>query len=123
MDKVISFTPSQIVSVILAVCAGIATVGGAACWVYKAIKKVQEPNAKQDERIAMLEGRIAELEERINRHDELFANDKRSIEAVMDGSRVTQRAILALLEHGINGNNKVQMETAKHELEKYLIER
>jgi len=36
---------------------------------------------------------------------------------------VTQRALLALLAHGIDGNHLPQMEEAKQELELHLIKK
>lgn len=116
MDTVISFTPAQIVAWILAAAAAISCVAGAVVWIVKGVKRVQAPTERQNER-------LTELERRVARHDEMLDNDKRRIEAIEEGTRVTQRALLALLDHGLSGNNKDQMETAKRDLERYLIER
>ena len=40
-----------------------------------------------------------------------------------EGNRVTQQALLALLDHGIDGNNTEQMQHAKEALQQYLIDR
>lgn len=116
MDSSIVFTPAQI----LAFCAGIVTISGAVNIVVNlilnVIHKAKQPNLIQDER-------IADLEKRVARHDDLLARDQRRIEALEDGTRVTQRAILALLSHGLDGNNIEEMKKAKHELEDYLIGR
>ena len=116
MDTVISFTPAQIVAWVLAAAAAISCVAGATVWIVKGVKRVQAPNERQN-------ARLTELEQRVARHDEMLGNDKRRIEAIEDGTRVTQKALLALLDHGLSGNNKEQMETAKRDLERYLIER
>lgn len=116
MDVVIAFTLAQLIGVILAICAGISSVCVAAGWVYKGIKKVREPNVKQDERLFA-------LEKRVSQHEEFFGNDNRRIESLEEGNRVTQQALLALLGHGIDGNNTEQMQSAKDSLQKYLIER
>lgn len=116
MDTVISFTPTQIVAWILATAAAISCIAGAAAWIVKGIKRVQTPTERQN-------ARLTELEDRVARHDKLLDSDKRRIEAIEEGTRVTQKALLALLDHGLSGNNKDQMETAKRDLERYLIER
>lgn len=116
MNTVISFTPAQLFAGILAVCAGISCIAAAIAWIAKGVKKVQAPNEKQDQRLADLEARVA-------RHDEFFTNDKRRMEAIEEGERVTQRAILALLSHGIDGNDVDAMREAKNELQEYLIKR
>ena len=55
--------------------------------------------------------------------DEYLALDKRRLDNMDEGNRVTQRALLALLAHGIDGNNVEQMEKAKSALEEHLINR
>jgi hypothetical protein len=50
-------------------------------------------------------------------------NDNDRLESLDEGSRVTQRAILALLDHGIDGNNIDQMQDAKKALQSHLINR
>ena len=116
MNHVVQFSIAQLVGFILAAAAGITTIAAAWTWVAKAIKHMKSPNDTQN-------ARLTELEKRVARHDELFTNDKRRIEAIEDGTRVTQQALLALLDHGIVGNNLDQMEAAKRDLERYLIER
>lgn len=74
------------------------------------VKEAKEPT--QD-----LEKRVAELERKI-----LESYDKR-IEDIEKGNKVTQRAILALLEHAIDGNNKNQLIKAKDNLNEYLTDR
>lgn len=50
-----------------------------------------------------------------------LSNDKRRIDALAEGDKVTKQAILALLGHGIDGNNVDAMIKSKDDLEKYLI--
>ena len=112
MDTVISFTPGQIV----AICAGISTIAGTVGLVIKAIKKAKAPTKRLEERIAVLEGVI-------KNYESFFARDKLRLDAIEEGSRVTQKAILALLSHGIDGNDVDALKAAKAELQQYLIER
>ena len=69
--------------------------------VVKIVQNLKAPNANQDKRLDDLE----EWKESV------------------DGNRVTQRALLALLDHSIDGNNIKQMQAAKDELRSYLISR
>lgn len=78
------------------------------------IKKAKSPNEIQNQR-------IDELEKRVTMHDEYFAKDLKRFESLEAGNRVIQHAILALLAHGIDGNDVDSMKTAKKELEEYLI--
>jgi hypothetical protein len=53
--------------------------------------------------------------------DTFLAKDKARLDGIDESTRVTQRALLALLAHGIDGNHQSQMEDAKKELELHLI--
>ena len=79
----------------------------------KIITKVKEAKEPTED----LEKRVAELERKI-----LENYDKR-IADIEQGNKVTQRAILALLEHAIDGNNKNQLIRAKDNLNDYLTDR
>lgn len=112
MDTIISFTPGQIV----ALAAGISAICAAVGWVIKILRHAKAPTKA-------LEARMDAIEARMNSHDEYLASDKRRLEAIEEGNRVTQRAILALLSHGIDGNDIDGLRAAKSELQQYLIER
>ena len=114
MNNVISFTPAQLIAAFLAVCAGISCIAGASVWIGKMVKAAKAPNEKQNER-------ITDLEKRVARHDELLSTDKKRLDHMEEGNRVTQRAILALLRHGINGNDIDSLKDAEAELHEFLI--
>ena len=116
MDTVISFTPTQLFAGILAVCAGISCIAAAIGWVVKGIQAAKAPAKKVSDRLTAIETTIKD-------HEGFFANDKKRLEAIEEGNRVTQKAILALLSHGIDGNDVDAMKAAKAELQEYLIER
>lgn len=80
------------------------------------IRAMKAPNAAQDDRLETLEKRMANVEG-------FLAKDKIAIDGLKEGDKVTKHAILALLGHGIDGNNTEEMIKSKHELETYLIER
>ena len=78
------------------------------------VKAAKAPNAKQDERIKDLETWRTKVDDRLK-------NDNERLEAIAIDNRVTQRALLALLDHGIDGNNIKQMQDAKEDLQAHLI--
>ena len=99
---------------VLAVAGAISTLGGAANWLVKLIQVFKAPNADQNQRLNKLEKHMEEV-------DGFLANDQRRLDGIDESTRVTQRALLALLAHGIDGNHQSQMEDAKKELELHLI--
>lgn len=105
---------AYIVAGVLAVAGAISTLGGAANWVVKLVQVLKAPNAEQDKRLETLEKHMKEV-------DSFLESDKKHLETIDDSTRVTQRALLALLAHGIDGNHQTQMEEAKKELELHLI--
>ena len=115
-----NLTPWEIILVVAAAILGAAgvinTIGNAVEKIGKARKAAKAPNDRQDERLEDLEGRMKAVENKL-------ANDKRHLEAIDESTRVTQVALLALLDHGIDGNNIKQMQHAKEELQSHLINR
>lgn len=109
-----SLTPAALLGIILAVAGAISTLGGAANWLVKLVQVFKAPNAAQDERLDKLEKHMEEV-------DHFLDADKRRLDTLDEGNRVTQQALLALLAHGIDGNHVEQMEKAKQHLESHLI--
>ena len=110
------FTPAQVVATILAVASAIVLLANAGEKIVKAVQAAKAPNVKQDERIDKLEERMDAAEKKLD-------NDKRHFDSIDASNRVTQLALLALLDHGIDGNNIDQMQHAKEELQTHLINR
>ena len=109
-------TLGMVIGAILVVAGGISTIGNAANWLVKLVQVFKAPNAEQDKRLEYLERHMKEV-------DTFLANDKERLDSIDDSTRVTQRALLALLAHGIDGNHQKQMEEAKQELELHLIKK
>lgn len=116
MEHVIAFTPSELWTWFLGACVAVATISGAGAALGAWLKKARRPEAEREER-------ISRLEEAVARHDSLFLNDKGRLDEIENGNRVMQMALLALLDHGIDGNNAEQMRQAKDDLQRHLIER
>lgn len=111
-----NLTPSIVWTTILAVASAVVLLSNAAEKVVKAYKAAKAPNTQQDERLDALEAWRVEV-------DRKLTADNNRLRDIDDGNRVTQRALLALLDHGIDGNNVKQMQHAKEELQNHLINR
>lgn len=106
----------MVVGAIMALAGAVNTLGAAAEKIGKAIHSAKAPNLAQDKRLDDLEAHMKQI-------DDYLRIDKTRLDALDEGNRVTQRALLALLDHGIDGNNIDQMKNAKHALENHLINR
>lgn len=125
MSQVIQITLSQAWALALSIAGGIVTIVAAGTAIYKIIKAAKRPNELQNEEIKAIHKRQDRFEERLDGmerdYSEFFRRDKERLDTIDAGNRVTQRAILALLAHGIDGNDIDAMKGAKKELEEYLI--
>ena len=113
MNKI---TPEIIWSTVLAGSSAFVLLSNAAEKAVKAYKTAKAPSTRQDERLSQLEGWKEKVERRLS-------NDDDRLRDIEKGDRATQRALLALLDHGIDGNNIKQMQDAKEELQNHLINR
>lgn len=102
--------------IILAGASALVLISNAVEKIINAIKAVKAPEKKQDSRIKALE----EWKEEV---DKKLSDDHDRFDSLDSGNRVTQRALLALLDHGIDGNNIEQMQHAKEDLQNHLINR
>ena len=113
MDNI---NPDTIWTVLLSGASAIVLISNAVEKIVKAYKTAKAPNIKQDER-------LSELEKWKEKVDRRLSNDDDRLKDIEKGERATQRALLALLDHGIDGNNIKQMQDAKEELQNHLINR
>lgn len=118
-DTLFSFTLGQLLAFVLGVCSLISAIGGVAILIGKGVAKAKAPEKTQNDR-------ITKLEERVANHDRLLGKDKDRLDSFEQGQRVTQRALLAILEWGLDsdpakGNSKAALESSKKELLSYLI--
>lgn len=109
-----TFTPNDVVTIILACSAGIVTISGAITVLGGWINKAKAPEVKQDERLTKLEKRVDKLEESTT-------NDGERLKQIEESNRITQRGMLALLKHSINGEDIDTLKRAEKDLEEYLI--
>lgn len=113
-------TPYEIcmwaIGILLSLAVAVNTLGGAGERIAKIIQAAKSPDLDQNSRLDKLEKDMVEVKG-------YLASDKTHLDALDEGNRITQRALLALLSHGLDGNNVEQMEKAKQALEEHLINR
>ncbi|MBQ6441052.1 MAG: hypothetical protein IJJ13_00465 [Lachnospiraceae bacterium] len=133
MNQPIMCTPKEIVDTLLAICGAVITISAVFTIVLKAIQKVKEPDKKQNERIAALEGRVDEHDVRFNKvEDRLRLGNKRfEADAARQDSMETGLAISvsviiktlqALTKHALDGSNTEDLKEAQKELDEYLTD-
>lgn len=103
-----------VIGAVLAVAGVVNTLGSAVEKIIKVVKAAKTPNEAQNDRLDELERWRKDVDQRL-------VNGNTHFDSIDASTRVTQRALLALLSHGIDGNNIKDMEAAKHEIETYLI--
>ncbi len=113
MDNV---TAPELWTVVLAVASAIVLLGNAADKIAKIVKAAKAPNVRQDERLTALEEWRKEVDGKLE-------SDLHRLDSIEAGNRASHQALLALLDHGIDGNNIKQMQDAKETLRQHLINR
>ncbi len=113
-------TPGEIVvallGLLLAAAAAINQLGNAAEKIAKAWRAAKAPNDEQNARLDALEKWKEDVDRKLD-------TDHKQLEGIHDGLRAIYQSNLALLDHGIDGNNIKQMEDAKTVLLKHLTSR
>ena len=111
-----TFTLAELAAGFVTICGGISVIAGTIALLLRAIHKFREPEESQNQRLSDVE---AELE----KHMGYLDNDHKRLDAIEEGHRVTQRALLALLSHSLDGNDVEALKESKKELQEYLIKR
>lgn len=120
-------TPGQIFALvaggILALAGFINTIGAAVEKIAKIINAAKAPGEEQNKQIQELQDWQTELEGWKKEVDRKLGNDQSALRALHDGNQAIFQALIALLDHGIDGNNLKQMEDAKADIIKNLIKK
>lgn len=115
-----NLTPGQIavivIGAVLAVAGAVNTIGSAVEKLFKIWRAAKAPNNVQNDRLDALEEWRVEVDRKQTR-------DNNQLKALQCGLHAIYRANLALLDHGLDGNNIEQMKSAKEELLNQLIDK
>ena len=84
--------------------------------IYALVKFAGAPNRSQNKRLDDLEQWRKEVDRRLSTGDDHF-------QEIDNGNRITQKAILALMKHAINGNDVDSLRDAEKDLENYLVQK
>lgn len=114
MQHVFSFTIAEAWAFLIYAAGTAAGLYAGGVAISKVIAAVKKPKTDQDKRITQLEARV-------NAMEGFLKNDKLRLDRMDEGQHVTMQALLALLDHNLDGNNIDQMQKAKEALQKHLI--
>jgi len=101
----------------IVIAAGVLTLFNLVDKIVNAVKATKSPIAELERRVECLERSFKDSK------DNIFPKYDSKISDIEEGNRVTQKAILALLTHSIDGNNVDEMKEAKRELQDYLLKK
>lgn len=104
----------EIWAIALSVASAIVLLSNAVEKIAKAVKAAKAPENAQNEKISELEARIDGIERELSK-------DEKQLKDARECNHVITKGVLALLDHGINGNNIDQMKDARQDVEAYLI--
>ena len=76
-------------------------------------EKLKTPEKSQNDRITTLEKQVRDIIEH-------FSSDDDRLALLEDGNMITQRALLAIMGHGLNGNDVENLRQAKNGLGRCL---
>lgn len=105
---------TEIWAIVLAVASAIVLLANAVEKIAKAVKVAKAPEQRQNDEIIEIKSRLDKVEAKLDK-------DKLQIADAKECNHVLTKGMLALLEHGINGNNIDQMREAKNDVNAYLI--
>lgn len=107
-------TFSEVIEIVLAVCGGITTAAVAVSWVIKGIHAATGPEKKKAERMSKIEKNQAELMERMDETTE-------RLDRIDETNKIELKALLALINHTIDGNDVDEIKEARDDIEGALI--
>lgn len=110
-----NITPADVLSALLYIASAVVLIANAWEKIAKARQAAKAPNDEQNKRLDALEEWRKEV-------DRKLSSDNDRLGAILSSDRVMLRALQALLDHGIDGNNIKQMQDAKTELQNHLID-
>jgi hypothetical protein len=111
----------QLVGLVLAICAAIATISAAISVIAEWITKIRKPEKEQDEKIKALEDIVLSYDKKFKQYDEYFKNDNDRLQSIEESIRLDHKCFLALIKHAIDGNSTDQLKEARKQMEEYLI--
>lgn len=110
----LTVTPQMVITAIIGISTFVVAVDKLTNAIIKWVKKMKEPEEKQNEG-------IAELQEDNKRIKELLDRDDKRLRVMEDGMGVLVDGMLALLGHATEGNNEAECKQARKNIFNYLV--
>lgn len=108
------------VSLVLAICGGIITVGGAVSVLVALVAKLRTPEKKQDEKIEKHEESIRLLACRMDKIESNGKENEKRLRQMEESISLMMKVNFALLGHAINGNDLEHLKAVQNEVQEYL---
>lgn len=102
-----TFTINELWQMFLAMCGAIATIAGAGIIIYKIYKAAKQPDNERDKAL--------------KEHQKKLDNCNQRLNSVEDGQAVMMEAVLAIMNHLIDGGHKEDLQKATNKVNSYLI--
>jgi hypothetical protein len=109
-----NLTPGEVWAALLGILSGLLIIANVVEKICGTVRKAKAPNEAQNARLDTLEKWREEV-------DRKLLGDHNRLQAIHTSDQVMLRALIALLDHGIDGNNTSQMQEAKKALQELLI--
>ena len=112
MNEPITFTPYEVVQLIMWICGAIISIATAATIIIKIIQKMKKPEQDQNERITTLENRMSKVEQHLDNDNQRLNESEKSMKLLM-------RSNLAIMKHLVNGGDIDTLTKTMNDIQEY----
>ena len=109
-------------NITIVVAAGLLTVFNLGDKLISWVKEIKKPTVNLEERIAKIENKM-ELEYKVlfQEYELRFKNDMKRLDEIEASNKITQKALLGLMRHALDGNDKEKLQKVADELNDYIF--
>lgn len=110
-----------VLGVLGSLCAATITIDKVLEIIHKYVKKAQEPDNAQNERIDTIEKRLAAVETVSTQHAAALRRDMTRFDGIDEEMRLVLVGVQNLLDAQLSGNNREGMQKSKSDINNYLL--
>lgn len=110
-----------VLGILGSLCAAAITIDKVLEIIHKYIKKAQEPDNAQNNRLDELDKRVGTLEQGQLQHTQALARDLRRFDGLDEEMRLVLVGVQNLLDSQLSGNNREGMQKSKTDINNYLL--
>lgn len=96
MDRMITLSPNDIYTALMAVCGTITATAAAIAVIVKAVQKMKQPNITQDERLDQHENWLKRHDDKFKEYDGYLSSDRRRLDKLESSNVAFSRYMLAI---------------------------